>query len=172
MSKNKSQPYIFVTQQKLIDFCRYDIGWFDLVGGSEDDAYPSNGFDVQCEVDYPMQLEDLRIALTHFADDDVPLDDFLFDWWYPVIMYFFHNLCLDDLFGPDPDSMTKVELPTIPMTEEDVLITILAVIAHSDLDKKLPYQPLPLSHFIDLESMISMIELFQEDLHTEDWSIF
>ena len=38
MSKNKSQPYIFVTQQKLIDFCRYDIGWFDLVGGTEDDA--------------------------------------------------------------------------------------------------------------------------------------
>ena len=92
MSKNKSQPYIFVTQQKLIDFCRYDIGWFDLVGGSEDDAYPTNGFDVQCEVDYPMQLEDLRIALSHFADDEVPLDDFLFDWWYPVVVYFFHNL--------------------------------------------------------------------------------
>ena len=87
MSKNKSKPYIFVTQQKLIDFCRYDIGWFDLVGGDADDAYPSNGFDVQCEVDYPMQLEDLRTALTHFADDNVPLDDFIFDWWYPVVVY-------------------------------------------------------------------------------------
>ncbi len=163
MSKNKSQPYIFVTQQKLIDFCRYDIGWFDLVGGSADDAYPSNGFDVQCEVDYPMQLEDLRIALTHFADDDVPLDDFLFDWWYPIIMYFFHNLCLDELFGPEPDAMTSIELPTIPMTEEDILVTILAVIAHSDLDKKLPYKPQSLSHYLDIESMISMIELFQED---------
>lgn len=163
MSKNKSQPYIFVTQQKLIDFCRYDIGWFDLVGGTEDDAYPANGFDVQCEVDYPMQLEDLRIALSHFADDEVLLEDFLFDWWYPIMVYFFHNLCLDDLFGPEPDSMNAVELPTLPLSEEDVLITIMAVIAHSDLDKKLPYQPLPLSHFIDLESMISMIELFQED---------
>ncbi len=162
MSKNKSQPYIFVTQQKLIDFCRYDIGWFDLVGGTEDDAYPTNGFDVQCEVDYPMQLEDLRIALTHFADDEVPLDDFLFDWWYPIIVYFFHNLCLDDLFGPEPDAMTAVELPTLPMTEEDVLVTILAVIAHSDLDKKL-YKPAALSNYIDVESMISMIELFQED---------
>ena len=163
MSKNKSQPYIFVTQQKLIDFCRYDIGWFDLVGGNEGDAYPSNGFDVQCEVDYPMQLEDLRIALSHFADDEVSLEDFLYDWWYPVIVYFFHNLCLDELFGPDPDSMTKVELPTIPMTEEDVLITILAVIAHSDLDKKLPYTPLPLTNYLDVDSMINMIELFQED---------
>ncbi len=163
MSKNKSQPYIFVTQQKLIDFCRYDIGWFDLVGGTEDDAYPVEGFDVQCEVDYPMQLEDLRIALTHFADDDVPLDDFLFDWWYPIIVYFFHNLCLDDLFGPEPDAMTAIELPTLPMTEEDVLITIMAVIAHSELDKKLPYKPLPLSNYLDVESMISMIELFQED---------
>lgn len=162
MSKNKSRPFIFVTQQKLIDFCRYDIGWFDLVGGTADDAYPTNGFDVQCEVDYPMQLDDLRTALTHFADDNVTLDDFLFDWWYPVIVYFFHNLCLDDLFGPDPDAMTAMEVPSLPMTDDDVLITILAVIAHSDLDKKL-YKPLSLSRYLDLESMIGMIDLFIED---------
>lgn len=162
MSKNKSQPYIFVTQQKLIDFCRYDIGWFDLVGGNADDAYPADGFEVQCEVDYPMQLDDLRAALTHFADDNVPLDDFIFDWWYPIIVYFFHNLCLDDLFGPDPDAMTAIEVPSLPMTDDDILVTILAVIAHSDLDKKL-YKPLPLSRYLDLESMISMIDLFLED---------
>lgn len=162
MSKNKSQPYIFVTQQKLIDFCRYDIGWFDLVGGDADDAYPSNGFDVQCEVDYPMQLEDLRSALTHFADDNVPLDEFIFDWWYPIVVYFFHNLCLDDLFGPDPDAMTSIEVPSLPMTEDDVLVTIMAVIAHSDLDKKL-YKPLPLSRYLDLDSMLNMIDLFLED---------
>ena len=163
MSKNKSQPYIFVTQQKLIDFCRYDIGWLDLVGDSTDDAYPSNGFDVQCEVDYPMQLEDLRIALSHFADDDVSLYDFVLDWWFPIMVYFFHNLCLDELFGPDPNAMTKIEIPTIPMTEEDVLVTILAVIANSDLEQKSAHPSLPLSHSLDLESMINMIELFQED---------
>ena len=162
MSKNKSKPYIFVTQQKLIDFCRYDIGWFELVGGTADDAYPTDGFDVQCEVDYPMQLEDLRTALTHFEEDNVPLDDFIFDWWYPVIVYFFHNLCLDDLFGPDPDAMTAIEVPSLPMNEDDVLVTILAVIAHSDLDKKL-YKPLPLSRYLDLDSMINMIDLFLED---------
>lgn len=162
MSSNGNKPYIFVTQQKLIDFCRYDIGWFELVGGDADDAYPQEGFDVQCEVDYPMQLDDLRTALAHFADDNTPLDEFMFDWWYPVIVYFFHNLCLDDLFGPDPDAMTSIEVPSLPLTEDDVLVTILAVIAHSDLDKKL-YKPLPLSRYLDLDSMISMIDLFLED---------
>lgn len=162
MSKNADQPYIFVTQQKLIDFCRYDIGWFELVGGDTEDAYPQEGFDVQCEVDYPMQLDDLRTALAHFADDNIPLDDFIFDWWYPIIVYFFHNLCLDDLFGPDPDAMTSIEVPSIPLTDDDVLVTILAVIAHSDLDKKL-YKPLPLSRYLDLDSMMSMIDLFLED---------
>ena len=45
MSKRK--PYIFVTQDKLIDLCRYDIGWVDTIGGSDSDAYPLQGFDVQ-----------------------------------------------------------------------------------------------------------------------------
>lgn len=162
MSRNGNKPYLFVTQQKLMDFCRYDIGWFELVGGDADDAYPQEGFDVQCEFDYPMQLEDLRVALTHFIDDNIPLDDFIFDWWYPIIVYFFHNLCLDDLFGPDPDAMTAIEVPSLPLTDEDVLVTILAVIAHSNLDKKL-YKPLPLSRYLDLDSMIGMIDLFLED---------
>ena len=41
MSKRK--PYIFMTQDKLIDLCRYDIGWIETVGGKDLDAYPENG---------------------------------------------------------------------------------------------------------------------------------
>ena len=52
-----------MTQDKLIDLCRYDIGWIDIVGGTELDAYPDTGFDVQCENEYPMLLSDLKTAL-------------------------------------------------------------------------------------------------------------
>ena len=90
MSKRK--PYIFRTQDKLIDLCRYDIGWVDAIGGSDKDAYPLTGYEVQCENEYPMLLSDLKTALTNFDENDISFEDFLFDWWYPITTYFYEDL--------------------------------------------------------------------------------
>ena len=91
-----------MTQNKLMDLCRYDIGWIEAVGGTDLDAYPETGFDIQCESDYPMMLSDLRIALENFEEERTSFEEFVFDWWCPLTTYFFEDLCLDDLFGPDP----------------------------------------------------------------------
>ena len=127
MSKRK--PFIFVTQDKLMDLCRYDIGWIDTVGGSDSDAYPFSGFDVQCEAEYPMLLSDLKTALTHFDEDNISYEDFLFDWWYPITTYFYEDLCLDELFGPDPDMIADYPFPPLINSDEDMLVTVLVKIA-------------------------------------------
>ena len=120
----KRKPYIFMTQDKLIDLCRYDIGWIEIVGGSDLDAYPDSGFDVQCENDYPMTLSDLKTALTHFEEEKLSFDDFAFDWWCPVTIYFYEDLCLDELLGPDADNICELNLPPLPETDEDMIVTI------------------------------------------------
>lgn len=118
-----------MTQDKLMDLCRYDIGWIETVGGKELDAYPEAGFDVQCENDYPMLLSDLKTALTHFEEEKTSFEDFTFDWWCPITTYFYEDLCLDELLGPDPDNICEFPLPPLPENDEEMLMTILIRIA-------------------------------------------
>ena len=118
-----------MTQDKLIDLCRYDIGWVDAIGGSDKDAYPLTGYDVQCENEYPMLLSDLKTALTNFEENDISFEDFLFDWWYPITTYFYEDLCLDEFFGPDPDMIETFPYPPLADNDEDMIITLFVKIA-------------------------------------------
>ena len=118
-----------MTQDKLMDLCRYDIGWIETVGGKDLDAYPEAGFDVQCENDYPMLLSDLKTALTHFEEEKTSFEDFTFDWWCPITTYFYEDLCLDELLGPDPDNICDFPLPPLPENDEEMLMTVFIRIA-------------------------------------------
>ena len=118
-----------MTQDKLIDLCRYDIGWVDAIGGSDKDAYPLTGYDVQCENEYPMLLSDLKTALTNFDENDISFEVFLFDWWYPITTYFYEDLCLDEFFGPDPDMIETFPYPPLADNDEDMIITLFVKIA-------------------------------------------
>ncbi len=112
-----------------MDLCRYDIGWIETVGGKDLDAYPEAGFDVQCENDYPMLLSDLKTALTHFEEEKTSFEDFTFDWWCPITTYFYEDLCLDELLGPDPDNICDFPLPPLPENDEEMLMTVFIRIA-------------------------------------------
>ncbi len=154
-----------MTQDKLIDLCRYDIGWIDIVGGTELDAYPDTGFDVQCENEYPMLLSDLKTALCHFEDEKLSFDDFAFDWWCPITTYFYGDLCLDELLGPDPDSICDLPLPPLPETDEDMIVTIFIKIAKI-ADTTVGTDNFPrgtASEVLGIAALISMIENFEEN---------
>ena len=154
-----------MTQDKLIDLCRYDIGWIDIVGGSELDAYPDSGFDVQCENDYPMMLSDLKTALCHFEDEKLSFDDFAFDWWCPVTTYFYEYLCLDELLGPDADNIGDLPLPPLPETDEDMMVTVLIKLAKiaDNFDEKGGFPRGSASEVLGLSNLIAMIENYEEN---------
>ena len=162
---SKRRPYIFMTQDKLIDLCRYDIGWIDIVGGTELDAYPDEGFDVQCENEYPMLLSDLKTALCHFEDEKLSFDDFAFDWWCPITTYFYEDLCLDELLGPDPDNICDLPLPPLPETDEDMIVTILLKIAKiaDNFDENGGFPKGKASEVLGLPGLINMIENYEEN---------
>ena len=163
MSKRK--PYIFMTQDKLIDLCRYDIGWTEIVGGSDLDAYPDTGFDVQCENEYPMLLSDLKTALCHFEDEKLSFDDFAFDWWCPITTYFYEDLCLDELLGPDPDNICDLPLPPLPETDEDMIVTVILKIAKiaDNFDENGGFPKGTASEVLGLPNLINMIENYEEN---------
>ena len=154
-----------MTQDKLIDLCRYDIGWIETVGGSDLDAYPESGFDVQCENEYPMLLSDLKTALMHFEEDKTSFKDFAFDWWCPITTYFYEDLCLDELLGPDPDNIFEFPLPPLPETDEDMLVTILIRIARvADTiseDSKFPTGTA--SDVIGIPTLLNLIDNYEEN---------
>ncbi|MCR4729476.1 MAG: hypothetical protein K5881_00970 [Saccharofermentans sp.] len=162
---SKRRPYIFMTQDKLIDLCRYDIGWIEIVGGTDLDAYPDDGFDVQCENEYPMLLSDLKTALCHFEDEKLSFDDFAFDWWCPITTYFYEDLCLDELLGPDPDNIMDLPLPPLPETDEDMLVTVLLKIAKiaDNFDENGGFPKGIASDVLGLPALISMIENYEEN---------
>ena len=154
-----------MTQDKLIDLCRYDVGWIETVGGSDLDAYPETGFDVQCENEYPMLLSDLKIALSHFEEEKTSFKDFAFDWWCPITTYFYEDLCLDELLGPDPDNMCEFPLPPLPETDEDMIITILIRIARIadtiDDDGKFPTGTA--SDVIGIPDLLNLIDNYEDN---------
>ena len=162
---SKRRPYIFMTQDKLIDLCRYDIGWIEIVGGTDLDAYPDDGFDVQCENEYPMLLSDLKTALCHFEDEKLSFDDFAFDWWCPITTYFYEDLCLDELLGPDPDNIMDLPLPPLPETDEDMLVTVLLKIAKiaDNFDENGGFPKGIASDVLGLPALINMIENYEEN---------
>ncbi|MDY6339852.1 MAG: hypothetical protein SPL61_09505 [Saccharofermentans sp.] len=162
---SKRRPYIFMTQDKLIDLCRYDIGWIEIVGGTDLDAYPDDGFDVQCENEYPMLLSDLKTALCHFEDEKLSFDDFAFDWWCPITTYFYEDLCLDELLGPDPDNIMDLPLPPLPETDEDMIVTILLKIAKiaDNFDENGGFPKGIASDVLGLPALINMIENYEEN---------
>ena len=154
-----------MTQDKLIDLCRYDIGWIEAVGGSDLDAYPENGFDVQCETEYPMLLSDLKTALTHFEEENISFKDFAFDWWCPITTYFYEDLCLDELLGPDSDRILEFPLPPLPETDEDMIITIMVLIAKiaDSFDEEGKFPTGTASEVIGIPNLLTLIENFEEN---------
>ena len=154
-----------MTQDKLIDLCRYDVGWIETVGGSDIDAYPESGFDVQCENEYPMLLSDLKTALQHFEEEKTSFKDFAFDWWCPITTYFYEDLCLDELLGPDPDNIFEFPLPPLPETDEDMIVTVMIRIARvADTfseDGKLPTGTA--SDVLGIPGLLSLIDNFEEN---------
>ena len=153
-----------MTQDKLIDLCRYDIGWVDAIGGSDKDAYPLTGFDVQCENEYPMMLSDLKTALTNFEENDISFEDFLFDWWYPITTYFYEDLCLDELFGPDPDMIESYPYPPIADNDEEMIITIFVKIAGiADTTENSDIPRGTASTVLGIRNLLALIENYEEN---------
>ena len=154
-----------MTQNKLMDLCRYDIGWIEAVGGTDLDAYPETGFDIQCESDYPMMLSDLRIALENFEEERTSFEEFVFDWWCPLTTYFFEDLCLDDLFGPDQDHICDYPFPPLPETEEEMLMTLLIMIARvaDTIDEKVPLPNDTASKVLNIPNLLELIDNFEEN---------
>lgn len=154
-----------MTQDKLIDLCRYDVGWIETVGGTDIDAYPESGFDVQCENEYPILLSDLKTALQHFEDEKTSFKDFSFDWWCPITTYFYEDLCLDELLGPDPDNICDFPLPPLPETDEDMIATVMIRIARIadtiDEDDKFPTGTA--SEIIGIPGLLNLIDNYEEN---------
>ncbi|MBR3280060.1 MAG: sel1 repeat family protein [Lachnospiraceae bacterium] len=162
---SKRRPFIFMTQDKLIDLCRYDIGWIETVGGSDLDAYPESGFDVQCENEYPMLLSDLKTALMHFEEDKTSFKDFAFDWWCPVTTYFYEDLCLDELLGPDPDNIGEFPLPPLPETDEDMIVTVMIRIARTadNISEDNRFPTGTASDVLGIPLLLSLIDNYEEN---------
>lgn len=159
----KNDSYIFVTQDKLADFSRYNIGLTDILNTDLDDITQLEPDVFEFENDYPMMLDDLKTALETFKDEKTDVYEFLLNWWYPVLLYFYDSLCLDEVMGPDSNLIGMLEVPDFPMTEEDLIATIFNVIGKSVGNPTFPKNAVALSSVLDIDSMIEMIEFFSED---------
>ena len=159
----KNDSYIFVTQDKLADFSRYNIGLTDILNTDLDDITQLEPDVFEFENDYPMMLDDLKTALETFKDEKTDVYEFLLNWWYPILLYFYDSLCLDEVMGPDSNLIGMLEVPDFPMTEEDLIATIFNVIGKSVGNPTFPKNAVALSSVLDIDSMIEMIEFFSED---------
>ena len=110
-------------------------------------------------------LSDLKTALCHFEDEKLSFDDFAFDWWCPITTYFYEDLCLDELLGPDPDNICDLPLPPLPETDEDMIVTVILKIAKiaDNFDENGGFPKGTASEVLGLPNLINMIENYEEN---------
>ncbi|MCR5060201.1 MAG: hypothetical protein K6A80_04100 [Saccharofermentans sp.] len=153
----KNDNTIFVTVNKLMDFARFATDWSDIA--SDCDADPMS--DCEFEGTYALTLDDVKEALEFVRNEKVPVQRFLMDWWYPLILKCDKALMIYDIFTSISASST-IE-PTLPMTDDDMLVYVLDELSDFCSNTDLKPNDLPLSEIYDLDLLLEEIEIFQED---------
>ncbi|MBP5262692.1 MAG: sel1 repeat family protein [Clostridiales bacterium] len=153
----KDDNIIFVTTNKLADFARFATDWDEIASDSGADPM------AECEFEstYPLVLADLKEALECVRDDKILIGRFLMSWWYPLILKCDDALMIRDIFT-NVASPVKME-PSLPVTDDDMLIYVLDVIAdfsNSDLNR---FASLPVTDLFDIDLLLEEINMFEED---------
>ena len=112
---------------------------------------------------YKMNLDDLYGVLQRCDISGRGVLEFCMNWVKPLMERLYTNLCLDDLFGPDPAAIAGYRMVSLPETEEDIMMWILRKFYLVYSDVTLENMNTPIGEFLDLKGMITQIEWQAED---------
>lgn len=114
---------IFVTSDKLEDFCCLRTTWTELC----DNIPLMTDVNVTFETQYPMTLDDLEEALENAGSMEPA--QFLLDWWIPLGKFFYEALCLHEIMTPTFEDLPDASEPDLPLSSEDLMYWIFVIIA-------------------------------------------
>ena len=114
---------IFVTSDKLEDFCCLRTTWTELC----DNIPLMTDVNVTFETQYPMTLDDLEEALENAGSMEPA--QFLLDWWIPLGKFFYEALCLHEIMTPTFEDLPDASEPDLPLSAEDLMYWIFVIIA-------------------------------------------
>ena len=99
------------------------------------------------------------------ADSKISRTIMIRRWWCPITTYFYEDLCLDELLGPDPDNICDLPLPPLPETDEDMIVTVILKIAKiaDNFDENGGFPKGTASEVLGLPNLINMIENYEEN---------
>lgn len=149
---------IFVTLNKLVDFAKFATDWNDIANDCDADPMA----DCEFEGTYPLSLEDVKEALEYARDYRITNDKFLMGWWFPLVLKCDEALLIRDIFTNVPTPNGKIE-PPLPMTDDDMLVYVLNVIADYSNSENARISDQPVTEFFDIDLLLNEIEMFEED---------
>ena len=148
---------IFITQDKLVAFSKFEIDWSDICG--ESFYIDSEGLEV--ENPYMFTLQDLTEALENILDADLTVGEFYVLWYYPIMHYCFKDLFLDEVLGQTPEEFKNTNPPGLIETEEDMMFYIFKGL--SECEEHLASEKEHINGLLGIREMLEAVEFYEED---------
>lgn len=148
---------IFLTQDKLVAFSKFEIDWSDICG--ENFYIDTEGLEV--ENPYVFTLADLAEALENIYDADLTVGEFYVLWYYPLMHYCFRDLYLDEVLGQTIEDFKNTNPPGLIESEEDMMFYIFKGL--SECEDRLMAEKNHINGLLGIKEMLEAIEFYEED---------
>jgi len=150
-----------VSKESLEAFALNDIGWYDLT------LLPlslASDVNIVCDSFMEFTLDDMAEVLEKVIDRNTKSADFFLTWFEPLILHFYDNLSLNELFGDNPGSIANFRQTYMPQTDDELLRWIIAYIFSLYQDMEAIMLATYASEYIGAQDLLDMIDYQQDEV--------
>ena len=152
-----SDREIFLTQDKLVAFSKFEIDWSDICG----DSFYIDSEGLEVENPYVFTLRDLTEALENIYDADLTVGEFYVLWYFPIMHYCFRDLYLDEILGQNVEDFKNTNPPGLIESEEDMMFYIFKGL--SECEERLMNEKEHINELLGIKEMLEAVEFYEED---------
>lgn len=160
MNSANSDNKVYITCDMLKDFAAMKRTWFDFWSTKNSDGK----MEVVVTDFYAMNLDDIYGVVQRCDISGRTVLEFCMNWFKPLVDKLYSNLCLDDLFGPNPAAISGYRMLKMPETDVDLMMWIIQKMYLIYSDITLENMAKPLSDYLNLREIIQQIEWHTEDM--------
>ncbi len=152
---------IKVSKESLEAFALFDMRWYDIT------LLPlsvANEVNIVCDSFIEFSLDDMAEVLEKVIERDTKSADFFLTWFEPLIIHFYDNLSLNELFGNSPGAIANYRQTYMPQTDDELLKWIISYLFNLYQDMEAIMLATYAKDYICAQDLLDMIDIQQGEV--------
>ena len=152
---------IKVSKESLEAFALFDMRWYDIT------LLPlsvASEVKIVCDSFMEFSLDDMAEVLEKVIERNTNSADFFLTWFEPLILHFYDNLSLNELFGDNPGSIANYRQTYMPQTDDELLKWIISYLFNLYQDMEAIMLATRASEYICAQDLLDMIDIQQGEV--------